>query len=189
MLFFNFSKEKIKVEVSFSIHNKKKRWKQRTVWLTVWLVLVLSWITQLKSGYNWHLVPHINPNANRMEAQNIVRIFESGKILVLKKVYSLSLRQGNVFTPVCHSVHRGVADPPGAPTPRANIPRSRLPWEQTSPGSRPPRSRHPPAQCMLEGTGNKWAIRILLECILVIDIRFLWFIVFFAVPVLTLLWH
>ena len=42
------------------------------------------------------------------------------------------LRQGNVFTPVCHSVHMGggVADPPG---------------------------RHPPAQCMLGDNGQQAA--------------------------------
>ena len=72
------------------------------------------------------------------------------------------LRQGNVFTLVCHSVHgQGVAyTTPGADTP---------PTEQMHPRGAdiPPRSRPPPAQCMLRDTGNKRAIRILLECILV----------------------
>ena len=77
--------------ISFSIYNKKKQRKRRIVWLTVWVDPVLSWITQLKSGYNWHLVPHIIPNANRMEAQNIVRLFESGRTFFLKKLNSLSL--------------------------------------------------------------------------------------------------
>ena len=32
----------------------------------------------------------------------------------------------------------------------------------------PPRNRHPPAQCMLGDMGNKWAVCIPLECILVL---------------------
>ncbi len=57
------------------------------------------------------------------------------------------------------------------------IPPEQTPQEQTP----PPVSKHPfpleqtapradtfcPAQCMLRDTGNKWAVRILLECILV----------------------
>ena len=62
-----------------------------------------------------------------------------------------SCGQGNIFTPVCHSVHRGVSasvhagipPPPGAETP----------WEQTPPQSRqPPRSRHPLEQTPSEQT-------------------------------------
>ena len=34
-------------------------------------------------------------------------------------------------------------------------------------GGCPPGSRHPPEQCMLGDTGNRRAVRILLECILV----------------------
>ena len=52
------------------------------------------------------------------------------------------LRQGNVFTPVCHSVHGGGV---------ADSPQSRPPWEQTPPREQtppvnrnPPRNRHPP---------------------------------------------
>ena len=50
----------------------------------------------------------------------------------------MKLRQGNVFTPVCHSVHGwgGSATPPAGRHPRADNPR--------------PLGRHPPAQCMLE---------------------------------------
>ena len=55
-----------------------------------------------------------------------------------------SCSQGNIFTPVCHSVHRGgvsEADlPPGAVTPRdqtplgADTPQEQTPpWEQTPP--------------------------------------------------------
>ena len=76
-----------------------------------------------------------------------------------------SCGQGNVFTVVCDSVHRGGVclsacwdtttprvDPPGADTPRSRPSRSRPsrsrhpPQEQTPPRSRhpPPRSRHTP---------------------------------------------
>ena len=57
--------------------------------------------------------------------------------------------KGYVFTPVCHSVHRG-----GSASVHAGI-------HILPPG------RHPPAQCMLGDTGNKRAVRILLECNLV----------------------
>ena len=65
------------------------------------------------------------------------------------------------FTCVCDSVHRGVCPIACWDMP----PRTR--------GRHPPvtRGRHlppPPAQCMLGDTGNKWAVRILLECNLVI---------------------
>ena len=55
--------------------------------------------------------------------------------------------------------------PPEADTLQEQIPPHRL----TSPRSRPspPRSRSLPAQCILGDTGNKRAVRILLECILV----------------------
>ena len=73
-----------------------------------------------------------------------------GSVIIRKTLQILvtsrkrSLGQGNIFTPVCHSVHRGggVGTPPGPGTP-------------------------PSEQCMLGDTGNKRAVRILLECILV----------------------
>ena len=82
--------------------------------------------------------------------------------------YSVSLPpanevcEGYVFTPsVSHSVHRGGVclnacwDTPPEQTPQgADTP----PQEQTSPLSN---------ACMPGDTGNKWAVRILLECILV----------------------
>ena len=40
-------------------------------------------------------------------------------------------------------------------------------WDTPPPQSKHPRSRHPPEQCTLGDTGNKRAVRILLECILV----------------------
>ena len=54
-------------------------------------------------------------------------------------------------------------------------PGSRPPWEQTTPlgAENPPGADTllgvdtPPEQCMLEDTGNKRVVRILLECILV----------------------
>ena len=62
---------------------------------------------------------------------------------------------------VSASVHDGIHPPSGAAAdthPRKQIP----PRKQTPLGS-----RHPPVQCMLGDTGNKRAVRILLECILV----------------------
>ena len=51
-----------------------------------------------------------------------------------------SLGQGNIFAPVWHSIHRG-----------EYLDRY------------PPGQVHPPGQCMLRDTGNKRAVRILLE--------------------------
>ena len=65
------------------------------------------------------------------------------------------LPQGNVFTPVCHSVHRGAvclsagwdthipwADPPGQTPPWADTPWVDTPWADTpwadTPGQTPP---------------------------------------------------
>ena len=66
---------------------------------------------------------------------------------------------------VSHSVHRGVSAPV-----HAGI----HPWTRADPSGGPPGTRgkpppgaDPPVQCMLEDTGNKRAVRILLECILV----------------------
>ena len=89
------------------------------------------------------------------------------------------LGQGYVFTRVCDSVHRGVCPiacwdtpPPGPdhcmmgyiPRDQRQAPprdqRQAPPWDQAPSPS--------PAQCMLGDTGNKWAVRILLECNLVI---------------------
>ena len=61
------------------------------------------------------------------------------------------LWRGNVFTPVWHSVHRGVCHthlgrhPPGHTLPRADTPQGRHPPRQTPPRETPT----PPAQCML----------------------------------------
>ena len=90
------------------------------------------------------------------------------------------------FTRVCDSVHRGVSAPvhagihlpgPEADTPQEQTPRrADNPLEQTpppGPEADTPRAEKPtpradsPTQCMLGDTGNKRAVRILLECILV----------------------
>ena len=48
--------------------------------------------------------------------------------------------------------------------PKSRPPGADTPWEQTPPGS-----KHPPGeQCMLGDMVNKWAVHILLECILVL---------------------
>ena len=77
------------------------------------------------------------------------------------------LPQGNVFTPVYHSVHRGVSvsghggllHPPGQTPPRAENP-----W--ADPPGRHPLRRHPLRSACWD-TVNKRSVRILLECILV----------------------
>ena len=86
-----------------------------------------------------------------------------------------SLGQGNIFTPVCHSVH-GQVHPPGRYTPwNRYTPQTRYPPGQVHPLGRytpqvgtPPDQVHPLDQVHPPGdTGNKRAVRILLECILV----------------------
>ena len=69
------------------------------------------------------------------------------------------------FTPVCHSVHRGMVYthlrryPPGQTILSAN----------TAPGQTPPRQIPPPADSSTSPLRQqlKWVLRILLECILV----------------------
>ena len=73
-----------------------------------------------------------------------------------------SLGQGNVFTPVCHSVHRRGAG--GLPNPLPPVvdrpPLGRPPWGRV--GRPPPRMQTPPSR----GYVNKRAVRNLLECTL-----------------------
>ena len=74
-----------------------------------------------------------------------------------------SCGQGNIFAPVCHSVHRGGVclsaclsapgsrHPPGADSPREQTPGQTPPGSRHPPRSRPPeqtppRSRHPPRE-------------------------------------------
>ena len=63
--------------------------------------------------------------------------------IILYLPSATKLRQGNVFTPVCHSVHRGVC--------------------HTSSGQTP-LGRHPLLRSACWDTVNKQAVRILLEC-------------------------
>ena len=76
---------------------------------------------------------------------------------------------------VCHSVHRGVSASVHA---GIHLPGADIPWEQTAtppvqtippPWTRHPPEQTPPVQCMLGDTGNKRTVRILLECILVVE--------------------
>ena len=90
--------------------------------------------------------------------------------------------KGYVFTPVCQSfcsqgvsapVHAGIHIPPWTrgrhhPRTRGRHPPHPLDRRQTPPGSEAnPPAPPPHQQCMLGDTGNKRAVRILLECILV----------------------
>ena len=62
---------------------------------------------------------------------------------------------------------------PGADTTQSRHPPEQTPsWEQTLPGADTPGSRHPPTQCVPGYTGNKRAVHILLECILVVEKKF-----------------
>ena len=84
-------------------------------------------------------------------------------VQVLLLPSATKLRQGNVFTPVCHSVHRGGsathththtwADTPGKTPPPGQTPfLGRHPsWADTLPPGRDPSGRYhqPPVQCML----------------------------------------
>ena len=89
-----------------------------------------------------------------------------GKVMFLH--VSVILSTGGGSAPLHAGIHPPVAESPtGTDTP--------------TPGSRPPSgSRHPPAQCILGDTGNKRAVSILLECILVenvsadVDTKFKW---------------
>ena len=106
---------------------------------------------------------------NRMSVQKIGQP-KRLSLLVMPIIYTNTylppaneVCEGYVFTSVCPqegsaSVHAGIADPPGT---------RHTPLEQTPPQSRHPLARHPSAQYMLGDTANKWAVRILLECVLV----------------------
>ena len=83
-----------------------------------------------------------------------------------------SLEQGNVFTPVCHSVYRAgcMADTPWAVTPRQTPPRQSLLGKH--PLGRHPLGSHswantPWADTLPPRWQLKQAVRILLKCILV----------------------
>ena len=99
-----------------------------------------------------------------------------------------SCGQGNIFTPVCHSVHRGGLSacwdatprdyvPPGTTYPRDYIPPGTTypPGLGTPLGLQTPRTMYPPDYVpppgsRLQHTVYERLVRILLECILVVDI-------------------
>ena len=84
-----------------------------------------------------------------------------------------SFGQGNSFTPVCHSVHRGGGSGPGGgfltrtPHPGPDPPRPDPPRTRTY----PPGTRPPPPGSRLRNTVNDRPVRILLEYILVCSMR------------------
>ena len=100
-----------------------------------------------------------------------------------------SCGQGNIFTPVCHSVHRAGSlpqcmlgyhhpprsrHPPQEQTPPLGAdttpPGPDTPPEQTPPEQTPPwEQRHPPGS-RLQHTVYERPVRILLECILVVKL-------------------
>ena len=78
------------------------------------------------------------------------------------------------YTPQIGTSPWQVPTPPSRYTPPGQVPPAGiLPLAGTPPGQVPPgmytpwAGTHPPEQCMLGDTGNKRAVRILLECILV----------------------
>ena len=101
-----------------------------------------------------------------------------------------SCGQGNIFAPVCHSVHRVVVSasvhagiPPWEQTPQEQTPLEQTPprppradappREQRPPRADTPQSRHPSGS-RFRHTVNERPVRILLECILVnFDFRML----------------
>ena len=68
------------------------------------------------------------------------------------------LWEGNVFTPVCHSIHRGIVPYPslGSPPPPGGPPPLEGTWDQTGSYILPP---------------PRTTVRILLECSLVVKIQ------------------
>ena len=87
-----------------------------------------------------------------------------GKIMFLHVSLILFMEGGSA------PLHAGI-QPLG---PEAGTPPDQAPLGPGTPQSRPhplrTRGRHPSAQCMLGDTGNKRAVRILLECILVLGL-------------------
>ena len=84
-----------------------------------------------------------------------------------------SCGQGNIFTPVCHSVHRGGLPqcmlgytPPTRPLTPGADPRDQTPPQEQTPPT-PSFDQTPSARSRLQHTVYERPVRILLECILV----------------------
>ena len=120
----------------------------------------------IHDSYDCHCHTHVHCGSFTLLQLDCLDVFWKGKILVYSCIFTA--------LSVSHSVHRGGVclsawwdTPPGSRHPPvADTPRGRHP-----PRSRHTlRSRHPPSQCMLRDKGNKRAVRILLECILVVNL-------------------
>ena len=83
---------------------------------------------------------------------------ETGKNYLYHTIFTVhkrSLGQGNIFTSVCHSVHREICPTSSRQTPDADRPGCRIP------------APHPEIDGILWDTVNKRSVRILLQCFLV----------------------
>ena len=121
---------------------------------TLLLIYYLTWFICIFWGIIFSLV---NASKNRLKVRHA-----DWSIFTTRK---RSLGQGNIFAPVCHSVHRGVCLSAfwDTTSPRSrHPPGTRYPPEQT-----PPPPADPPMQCMLGDTVNKRVVCILLQCNLV----------------------
>ena len=70
--------------------------------------------------------------------------------------------EGYVFTPVCHSVHRGgvcLSACWDTPTPRSRHPREQTPPRADTPGSRHPQEQTPPLGADIPPHSKCWEIR------------------------------
>ena len=130
---------------------------------------------------NFRIFLHLSDSAEIVQIADPIRKSVQDKYWVcLCYRPQRSCGQDNIFTSVCHSVHRGVsgADPPGADTPRAGTP----PGRHTPPGRYTPPGKYTPPifffdfyffgdiptpPSCLRHMVNEWPVRILLECILV----------------------
>ena len=123
-------------------------------------VYAIGW-GNTQGKYDHNVITHADNLLNRH--QKFVKVM----FLHLSVILS---REGCVCLSACWDTPpQQTTNPPGADTP---VPRQQTPPEQTPPkADNPPGSRQPPGadppQCMLGDMGNKRAVCILLECILV----------------------
>ena len=97
------------------------------------------------------------------------------KVMYLHLSVGQSVHRADVCLCACCDTHPPGADTPlGADTPKdqtppiADTPEDQTPTRADTHGSRhPPGADTPPVHCMLGDLGNKRAVRVLLECILV----------------------